>query len=88
MTRRKSVRTRGKLQLSRFFQKLKKGDFVSVVREKSLKANFPKRLQGKTGIVEKKQGKVFIVKLKDINKSKQYLIEPIHLKKVKSSELK
>jgi len=88
MTGRKPVRTRGKLQFSRFFQNLKKGDFVSIIKEKSLKANFPKRLQGKTGIVEKKQGKVFVIKLKDINKFKQYLIEPIHLKKVKQNQVK
>jgi len=78
------VRTRGKLQFSRFFQKLKKGDFVSVVKEKAWSSNFPKRLQGKTGIVERRQGKIFIVKIKDINKKKEYLIEPIHLKKIKS----
>ncbi len=83
MVKRKPIRTRGKLQLSRWFQKLKKGDFVSVIKERSVESNFPKRLQGRTGIVEGKRGKVYIVKVKDQDKEKEFLIEPIHLKKIK-----
>ena len=45
MVRRKKVRTRGKLQLSKYFQELKKGDFVAVVKEPSVNSNFPERLQ-------------------------------------------
>jgi len=83
MSKRKSVRTRGKLQLSRYFQELKNGDSVSVIREKSVKSSFPERLQGRTGVIEGKRGKVYIVKIKDINKEKKFLVEPIHLKKIK-----
>ena len=83
MVRKKSIRTRGKLQLSRYFQKFKEGDHVAVVRERSLTINFPERLQGRTGIVEEKRGKAYIVKIKDQTKPKQFLIEPIHLKKIK-----
>ena len=36
MVNRKNVRERGKLKLSRYFQNLKKGDFVSVLRERAL----------------------------------------------------
>jgi ribosomal protein L21E len=83
MSKSKSVRTKGKLQLSKYFQELSKGDIVSVVRDLSVRANFPESLQGRTGIVEEKKGKVYIVKIKDKNKEKIYLIEPIHLKKIK-----
>ncbi len=83
MVNRKPVRTRGKLQLSRYFQKLNEGDFVSISRESSLPINFPKRLQGITGIVEGKRGKAYIVKVADGKKYKKLLIEPIHLKKIK-----
>ena len=86
MVKRKPIRTRGKLSLSKYFQELKEGDFVAVIREISEKANFPKRLQGKTGIVENKKGKVYSVKINDINKEKKFLIHPIHLKKIKSQQ--
>lgn len=83
MTKNKNVRTRGKLSLRRYFQELEEGERVSVVRELSIPVNFPKRLQGKTGIVEGKRGKAYIIKIKDYDKEKKFLIEPIHLKKIK-----
>ena len=86
MVNRKNVRERGKLKLSRYFQNLKKGDFVSVLRERALVSGFPKRLQGRTGVVEEKRGKAYIIKIKDQNKEKKFLIKPIHLKKIKAIE--
>ncbi|MFQ5531408.1 MAG: 50S ribosomal protein L21e [Candidatus Nanoarchaeia archaeon] len=83
MVKRKLVRTRGKLKLSKWFQELKEGDSVSVVREVSINSNFPKRLQGRTGKIEGKRGKTYIVKIKDQDKEKKFLIQPIHLKKIK-----
>jgi len=84
MSKRKPVRTRGKLQFSRYFQKLNKGDSVTIVREPAVQSNFPVRLQGRTGLIEDKRGKSYIIKIKDQNKEKRFLIEPIHLKKIKS----
>ena len=86
MVRRKEIRTRGKFSFSKYFQKFKEGDSVAVVRERSLFPNFPDRLQGRTGVIEGKRGKAYIVLIKDQNKPKQYLIEPIHLKKIKQIE--
>jgi large subunit ribosomal protein L21e len=83
MVDRKPIRERGKLQLSRYFQELKKGDFVAISREKTVAVNFKKRLQGITGVVEGRRGKAYIVKFKDGNKEKRLLVEPIHLKKIK-----
>jgi len=83
MTDRKPVRTRGKLQLSRYFQELKTGDFVAISREPAVQSSFPERLQGITGVVKERKGKVYVVTIKDGNKSKEILIEPIHLKKIK-----
>ena len=83
MVRKKPVRTRGKLQLSRYFQEFKEGDSVAVVAESSLQPRFPKRLQGKTGIIDGKKGKTYIVNINDMNRKKKFLIEPIHLKKIK-----
>jgi large subunit ribosomal protein L21e len=83
MVDRKPVRERGKLQLSRYFQELKEGDFVAISRERTVAVNFKKRLQGITGVVEGRRGKAYIVKFKDGNKEKRLLVEPIHLKKIK-----
>jgi ribosomal protein L21E len=86
MTNRKAVRTRGKLQLSRYFQEFKKGDSVTVVAEKSLNPTFPRRLQGRTGNVEKRIGRSYCVKIKDQTKEKEFIISPIHLKKIKNKK--
>ncbi len=86
MSKRKKVRTRGKLSLSRYFQNLSEGDRVSVVREAAVSVNFPTRLQGRTGIVKKKQGKVYVINIKDQNKLKEFLIGPVHLKKIKETK--
>ena len=82
MVRRKKVRTRGKLQLSRYFQELKEGDSVAIVKEKSVASAFPKRMQGRTGVIEGIRGRSKIIKVKDQNKEKRFIIKPIHLKKI------
>ena len=83
MANKKAIRTRGKLQLSRYFQELKDGDFVAISREPAVQSSFPTRFQGITGVVEGRRGKSYIVKIKDNSKYKKVLIEPIHLKKIK-----
>jgi len=82
MVRRKRIRTRGKLQLSKYFQKFKSGESVAVVKEVSLQPKFPKRIQGKTGIVESQRGKTYVVQIKDQKKDKKFLIAAMHLKKI------
>ncbi|MEK6847657.1 MAG: 50S ribosomal protein L21e [Nanoarchaeota archaeon] len=82
MTKRKKIRTRGKIQLSRYFQNLKEGDSVAVIKEVSVNSSFPKRLQGKTGRVVERRGRAYVVKIMDQNKEKTFIIEPIHLKKI------
>ncbi|MEK6898291.1 MAG: 50S ribosomal protein L21e [Nanoarchaeota archaeon] len=83
MAKRKKIRTRGKLQMSRYFQELKEGESVALVRESAVKSSFPLRLQGRTGVVEGKRGRAYIVKIKDQDKEKKFIISPIHLKKIK-----
>lgn len=81
-TNKKLIREKGKLRLSRYFQEFKEGDRVSVLKDASVDSSFPLRLQGKTGVVEGKRGQAFIVKIKDEDKEKKFIIEPIHLKKI------
>ncbi|MEM0465145.1 MAG: 50S ribosomal protein L21e [Candidatus Pacearchaeota archaeon] len=82
MIKRKSVRERGKIKLSRYFQEFKEGDRVTVIREISLNPKFPKQLQGRSGVVSGKRGNYYIIKMKDLNKEKTYIIHPVHLKKL------
>lgn len=83
MVRRKNIRERGKIKFSRAFQELKKGDSITIVKEKSVQSKFPKRIQGKSGLVEDKRGNSYVIKINDLNKEKKFIIEPIHLRKIK-----
>lgn len=82
MTKRKKIREQGKIKFSRAFQEFNEGDFVSVVMEKAKPLNFPKRIQGRCGVVEKKRGRSFIVRINDLEKEKKYIIDPLHLKRL------
>lgn len=82
MIGRKNIKTSGKINLSQFFQELKEGDRVAIVREHSFNPSFPKRIQGLSGVITGKKGKAYILKVKDGNESKNYIINAIHLKKI------
>tara|TARA_Y100000310_G_scaffold103202_1_gene101458 strand:+ start:5791 stop:6063 length:273 start_codon:yes stop_codon:yes gene_type:complete len=81
--KKKKIREKGKIKFSRYFQEFENGETVAVIREPSISASFPKRLQGRTGVIEDKRGKAYIIKINDLKKEKKFLIEPIHLKKIK-----
>jgi len=78
----KNIREKGKLKFSRIFQNLKKGDRVAISKEISVKRNFPERMEGRTGVIEARRGKAYIVKIRDYNEEKIFIINPIHLKKL------
>jgi len=80
--RKRPSREKGKLKFSRYFQEFKEGDKVAFVRELSQLTNVPSRHQGRTGVVEFRRGKAYSVKIKDHDKEKSFLIEPIHLRKI------
>ena len=83
--RKKTVRRRGKISLSRYFQNLEVGDKVSLKQEQSIQDSFPRRFTGRTAIVTGKQGKSYIVSFKDGGKEKRLVIHPIHLVKLKQN---
>lgn len=89
MIKRKRIREKGKIKLSQYFQKLEKGDKVSIIREVSVATGtgFPKSIQGRSGVVEGEKGSCYIIKIK-MGKDKKFIIHPIHLKKLKSQSLK
>jgi ribosomal protein L21E len=83
MLKRKSQREKGKIRFSQCFQKLKEGDKVAIVREHSFNPIFPKRIQGLNAVVVGKRGKYYVIKGKDGDEEKTYIISPAHLKKIK-----
>lgn len=80
--KKKKIRTKGKLQFSRAFQSLKNGECVAVDLERASNFSFPEKLQGRTGYVQAKKGRAYIVRIKDCTKEKDYIINPIHLRKI------
>ena len=82
MVKKKKIKERGKISFSRAFKDFKTGDIVSVVIEKAKQSSFPKRIQGRCGVIEEKRGSSFMVKINELNKSKKFIINPIHLKKI------
>ncbi len=83
MIKRKQMKTHGKIKFSDYFQEFKKGERVTVVREHALNPKFPKQIQGRSGVIDSQRGSSYLVKVKDLNKEKTYIIHPVHLKKLK-----
>lgn len=83
MIKRKTLKNKGKIKLSRYFQDFEKGERVAVIRELALQPRFLPKLQGRTGIIEGKRGSSYILKIKDLNKEKIYIIHPVHLMRLK-----
>jgi len=79
----KSIREKGKISISRYFQMLNEGDKVVLKAEPAYQKGmyFP-RFHGKSGEVMGKQGNCYFVKIKDKNKAKTLLVHPVHLKKL------
>jgi len=80
MVIRKNIRQHGKIKLSNYFKTFNKDDSVCVVKEQSVKSAFPKTLIGRSGKILGSRGRCYLVKIKDMDKDKVYIIHPIHLK--------
>ncbi len=83
MKKRKKIREKGKVRLSKVFQEFKKGDRVCLVRELSQRGLFPKQFHGLTGTIEGKRGRAYMVRFKNGRIYKKLVIKPVHLKKLK-----
>jgi ribosomal protein L21E len=82
MAKGKNIREKGKIRLSDYFNELSEGDRVCVCREKTVCSSFPKRLQGRSGVISGKRGRYNLVKLSEGRKEKMFIVHPIHLKKI------
>jgi len=81
---RKSVRERGKISISRFFQTFEIGDKVMIDPEPAVHTGLPfRRFVGKTGTVCGKQGSCYCIEIKNGKKQKVVIAHPVHLKLAK-----
>lgn len=88
MLKSKPIRERGKMSLTKYFQKFSLGDSVAVVRNLTVKFGYPTRLQGRTGKILAKRGSAYEIEVSDLGKPKRYLIKPIHLRKITGAKTK
>ncbi|MFH0712207.1 MAG: 50S ribosomal protein L21e [archaeon] len=79
---RKHVRENGKVRLSGYFKKFDDGSRVGVVMDCGVRASFPRRLRGMSGEVAGSRGNFKLIKIKDGNKLKTFVIHPVHLRKL------
>lgn len=80
---RKSVREKGKVSISRYFQRFKEGEIVYLKAEPAIqKGMFFPKYAGKSGVIKSKKGNCYEVLVKDKGKEKILIVHPIHLKKV------
>ena len=80
---RKNIRRKGKIRLSRYFQKLKEGENVVLSMEPAVqKGLYFRRFHGKKGIVAGRKGRCYNILVMDGKKQKTLIVHPVHLKKI------
>ena len=82
MGKSKKIRTKGKIKLSSYFKKLKDGEKVTIIKELTVRAGFPKRVIGKSGRIAGSRGRYKLVEIMDGKAKKTFIIHPVHLKKL------
>jgi len=79
----KHFRKKGKISLTKYFQKFKQGDKVVLKTEPAVqKGTYHPRFFGKKGIVKGKQGECYQIAINDKSKQKTLIVHPVHLKKI------
>lgn len=78
---RKNVRSRGKVSIREYLKSYEVGDKVLLHAEPAIQKGmyFP-RFYGKMGIVSKRVGSCYEVKINDFGKNKTVVAHPVHLK--------
>jgi len=80
-TLKKNKRARGKLSLTKFFQKFQEGQEVILKAEPAYQRGmYYPRFHGKSGIIKGTQGKCYQVEIRDGNMRKNLIVHPVHLK--------
>ena len=80
----KSIREKGKISITRFYQEFKEGDKVRLIAEPGYqKGMYHPNYHNKSGIILGKQGKCYKAVIKDQKKAKIIVVHPVHLRKEK-----
>jgi|TARA_B100001971_G_C18104466_1_gene490717 ribosomal protein L21E len=80
----KHYRKKGKVSISKYFQTFETGTKVRLSVEPAVNEGmYDYRFYGKSGIVESKRGRCYLVAFKDGGKAKQLIVHPIHLEGMK-----
>ncbi len=75
-----TIRERGKIPLSRYFQEFKDGDKVNLKLHPNVQfGRFYPRFHGLTGTISGKKGSCYQVTISDKGKEKFLYVHPIHL---------
>jgi large subunit ribosomal protein L21e len=78
----KHYRDKGKLNIRRFLQSFIEGDRAILAAEPAYqKGMYLPRFHGRVVTVKGKKGRCYIVSFKDVNKRKDLIVHPIHLRK-------
>ncbi|HLD11054.1 MAG TPA: 50S ribosomal protein L21e [Candidatus Nanoarchaeia archaeon] len=78
----KSKREKGKISITRFYQKFNEGEKVYLVAEPAYQNGmYHPRFHGKSGSIINKRGKCYEVEIKDGNAKKLMIVHPVHLKR-------
>jgi len=79
----KHYKDKGKISLSKYFKEYKTGDKVILKAEPAVQKGiyFP-RYHGKLGVVKGKKGFCYEILIKDKNKQKNIIVNPVHLKAI------
>ena len=78
---RKQHGTKGKISLRRYLQEFSAGDKVALTIEPAVAQGvFHRRFYGKIGVVDRKQGNCYVVKVRDGKAMKEVIAHPSHLK--------
>ena len=79
----KTIRKKGKISISKYFQSFKTGDKVGLKAESAVsKGMYHPRFYGCIGTIKGKKGRCYEVSIKNKNKQKTLIIHPVHLKKL------
>ena len=79
----KYYRRRGKISMSRFFQKFQEGDHVVFLAEPAYQNGlYHARMHGKAGTIIGLQGSCYKVGIQDGHKDKTIIVHPVHLKRL------
>lgn len=79
----KGSRSKGKISLRRYLQELSPGQKVALSIEPAVAEGvYHRRFYGKIGVVDRKQGDCYVVKVRDGDARKEVISHPSHLKLV------